>query len=110
MADRARRHPRNAPGPFYTDTGCGDCDSCRRLAPGIFEHDVAGAYSYVKRQPATPGEVAAARQAMRQCATGAIGDDGDREAPPPATAGPPANAPAPPRSILARIAAALGLR
>lgn len=110
MADPSRRHPKNAPGPFYTDTGCGDCDSCRRLAPGIFEHDVAGGYSYVKRQPGTPAEVAAARQAMRQCATGAIGDDGDRPVAAPAPAPPPAPPAAPPRSFLARLAAALGLR
>ncbi len=108
MADRRDRNPKNAPGRFYTDRSCRDCDSCRRLAPGIFEHDVAGGYSYVKRQPATPGEIAAATQAKKQCGTGAIGDDGEGPPEPPAAREKPAE-PAARKGLLARIAEALGL-
>lgn len=111
MADRNDRNPKNAPGRFYTDSSCRDCDSCRRTAPGIFEHDVAGGYSYVKRQPVTPGEVAAAMQARKLCATEAIGDDGEGEAAPPARipAAKEESRAEPRRGFFARLASALGL-
>ncbi len=111
MADHNDRHPKNAPGRFYTDSSCRDCDSCRRTAPGIFEHDVAGGFSYVKRQPATPGEVAAAMQAKKLCGTGAIGDDGDAGEGTPASVRAAEEAPRTARreGFFARLAAALGL-
>jgi ferredoxin len=56
MADRDDRYPKNVPGKYFTDTQCADCDACRQTAPGIFERDDEGGYSYVVRQPETPEE------------------------------------------------------
>ncbi len=71
MASLARRYPDNAPGDFYVDTTCIDCDACRRIAPGLF----AGAadHSYVERQPADEAERRRALMALVACPTGSIG-------------------------------------
>src|SRR6187549_3699776 len=49
MADLRKRLAGNAPGEFYVDSSCIDCDLCRQIAPGVF-HD-AGDASIVQRQP-----------------------------------------------------------
>jgi ferredoxin len=66
----------NAPGRFYVDSTCVDCDLCRSLAPATFRRDDATGYSFVHRQPVTPEETAAAEDAVRSCPTESIGDDG----------------------------------
>ncbi|MBN8247615.1 MAG: ferredoxin [Verrucomicrobia bacterium] len=76
MANRNDRHPANVPGAYYVDDTCTDCDLCRSLAPQFFlRHEESGS-SYVHRQPVTPEEVAAAEEALRQCPTDTIGNDG----------------------------------
>ncbi len=35
MADPKKRRPENAPGDFYVDAACIDCDTCRWLAPDL---------------------------------------------------------------------------
>ncbi len=74
MAQRAARRQGNAPGPWFVDSACIDCDVCRQLAPGIF--DEAGAGSVVARQPADPLEKRRAFQALVACPVGAIGATG----------------------------------
>lgn len=72
------RHPRwpeNVPGRFWVDEQCIDCDVCRDIAPATFGREDRGAHSFVRRQPATPDELAAAAEAMAECPVGAIGED-----------------------------------
>jgi glyoxylase-like metal-dependent hydrolase (beta-lactamase superfamily II)/ferredoxin len=75
MADPRRRHPANAPGAWFVDTTCIDCDACRQLAPGVFDGTGLG-QSAVARQPATADEERAAERALVACPTASIGAQG----------------------------------
>jgi glyoxylase-like metal-dependent hydrolase (beta-lactamase superfamily II)/ferredoxin len=74
MADSALRLPANAPGGVFVDRTCIDCDTCRHLAPAVF--DRAAGRSYVRNQPQTSEELAATLRAVVACPVGAIGDEG----------------------------------
>lgn len=76
MAILAERLTTNAPGPYYVDGSCIDCDQCRAMAPDFFGRDEENGFSFVRRQPVTAEEVAAVEEAASQCATGSIGNDG----------------------------------
>jgi len=82
MADPRDRYPDNAPGRFYVDTQCIDCDVCRVTAPDNFRREEDKGYSFVSRQPQTPEEEAACREAMDSCPVEAIGSDGETAAAP----------------------------
>ncbi|HYM59798.1 MAG TPA: MBL fold metallo-hydrolase [Thermoanaerobaculia bacterium] len=71
MAQLAARLPTNAPGDFYVDSSCIDCDACRQIAPGVF-HDT-GEQSAVYHQPDTAEELLAAQKALIACPTSSIG-------------------------------------
>lgn len=71
MANPRRRHPKNAPGPWFVDDTCIDCDASRQCAPDLFG-EVDG-QSVVIRQPRSPDEMVAAARAMLACPTGSIG-------------------------------------
>src|SRR5215472_14901518 len=71
MAERSRSVAENAVGSFFVDSTCIDCDTCRQLAPAIF--DDAGDHSYVKLQPRNDLEQRAALQALVSCPTASIG-------------------------------------
>jgi glyoxylase-like metal-dependent hydrolase (beta-lactamase superfamily II)/ferredoxin len=71
MADRARSLPENVPGPFFVDTTCIDCDTCRQLAPAVFGE--TGEFSFVRSQPRDRQEEQAAYRALVACPTGSIG-------------------------------------
>ena len=71
MADRALRVLENVDGPFFVDSTCIDCDTCRQLAPATFADQ--GEYSYVRRQPRSPEEQRAALRALVACPSGSIG-------------------------------------
>lgn len=68
----------NVPGKFYVGDCCTDCDLCRETAPSNFARNDEGGYSFVKKQPETPEEDAACREAMEGCCTETIRDDGDQ--------------------------------
>ena len=76
MATLAEKLPLNVAGRFYVDSTCIDCDQCRADAPDFFDRDGDTGTSFVKRQPATAEEVALVEQAVANCATASIGDDG----------------------------------
>jgi glyoxylase-like metal-dependent hydrolase (beta-lactamase superfamily II)/ferredoxin len=65
------RYPDNAPGEFFVDRSCIDCDTCTRVAPGLF----AGAddHSFVARQPRSDAERRRALMALVACPTASIG-------------------------------------
>lgn len=71
MADPQKIVSSNAPGNFFVDTTCINCDTCRQLAPTTFQD--AGEYSSVFHQPETDEEVLAATRALLCCPTGSIG-------------------------------------
>src|SRR5271156_6478096 len=71
MADIKKRLPTNVNGEFFVDSTCINCDTCRQLAPEVFED--AGETSYVKTQPRSPQEVRDAVRAILACPTGSIG-------------------------------------
>ncbi|MGZ5440745.1 MAG: MBL fold metallo-hydrolase [Thermoanaerobaculia bacterium] len=71
MADPALRLPENAPGDFFVDSTCIDCDACRIFAPTVFSDE--GERSFVFHQPASDEEVLAAQKALISCPTASIG-------------------------------------
>ena len=71
MADRAQCVPENVEGPFFVDSTCIDCDTCRQIAPATFGE--TGEFSYVQRQPRDAAERRAAFRALVACPTGSIG-------------------------------------
>ncbi len=75
MPNLLERLSRNAPGPFYVDASCTDCDLCRSLAPEFFHRDDDTGYSFVYRQPITPDEIAQADDALTSCPSESIGRD-----------------------------------
>lgn len=74
MADPALRLAANAPGRFFVDSDCTDCDTCRCIAPDLFERNDQDGFSYVARQPADDDEVEEAYEAMDRCPAAAIGE------------------------------------
>jgi ferredoxin len=75
-ADPNARVTENAPGPFYVDSTCIDCDVCRDAAPENFTRSFMRAYSYVSKQPESETERAACQAALKDCPVDAIGEDG----------------------------------
>jgi glyoxylase-like metal-dependent hydrolase (beta-lactamase superfamily II)/ferredoxin len=71
MASPAERLPDNVPGNFYVDRTCIDCDTCRRIAPSVFEE--GDGHSYVASQPETSEERHRALMALVACPTASIG-------------------------------------
>jgi ferredoxin len=77
MARRTDKVAENAPGKFYVDSQCIDCDVCRVTAPANFQRHAENPYSYVFHQPSSPEEQAQCEEAMDSCPVEAIGSDGE---------------------------------
>jgi ferredoxin len=77
MANKYDKNPGNAPGPFYVDSTCIDCDLCRTTDPATFQRNDEAGVTVVYRQPVTAEEIALAGEAMNGCPTDSIGCDGD---------------------------------
>ncbi|MGB3299010.1 MAG: MBL fold metallo-hydrolase [Phormidesmis sp.] len=73
MAHLKDRRSQNVEGNFYLDSSCIDCDTCRWLAPDIY--DRADGQSVVHHQPASKAERVAALEALLACPTGSIGTE-----------------------------------
>ncbi len=71
------RIPENAPGQFYVDQSCTDCEACRVTAPAVFKRNNDTGYSYVFKQPSTPEELDATIEALEGCPHESIHMDGD---------------------------------
>src|SRR5262245_13958637 len=78
MADPARRHPANVPGPWFVDRSCINCDVSRQCAPWMFGE--ADDQAVVVRQPAGPDEEREAMRALLACPTASIGVAGEKPA------------------------------
>lgn len=77
MANPRLAFPDNAPGEFFVDRRCIDCDNCRSLAPELFaQRPPTGAddgYAYVRRQPGSVRERQQAIAALAVCPVQCIG-------------------------------------
>jgi glyoxylase-like metal-dependent hydrolase (beta-lactamase superfamily II)/ferredoxin len=71
MAHVANRRSENIDGDLYVDSTCIDCDTCRWMAPTVF--DRFGEMSAVYHQPIDPQERLQAMQALLSCPTASIG-------------------------------------
>jgi len=71
MATLERKRTENTPGNFYVDSSCIDCDTCRWVAPEVFNRQ--SSQSAVYDQPATTQEELVAMQALLACPTASIG-------------------------------------
>jgi len=72
VARPAESSPENVPGDLFVDSSCIACDTCRRVAPGLFgggEDEPA----FVARQPVTALEDRRALMALVACPVSAIG-------------------------------------
>jgi glyoxylase-like metal-dependent hydrolase (beta-lactamase superfamily II)/ferredoxin len=71
MAHVANRRSENIDGDIYVDNTCIDCDTCRWMAPTVFDRQ--NEMSAVYHQPIDPNERLQAMQALLSCPTGSIG-------------------------------------
>jgi glyoxylase-like metal-dependent hydrolase (beta-lactamase superfamily II)/ferredoxin len=71
MAQLQQRRPENTAGNFYVDQTCIDCDTCRWMAPSVFNR--TGEMSAVYHQPDNEREQLLAMQALLACPTASIG-------------------------------------
>ena len=71
MATLQQKRAENIEGNFYVDSSCIDCDTCRWVAPEVFNRQAS--QSAVYHQPATKQEEIEAMQALLACPTASIG-------------------------------------
>jgi len=79
MARPVDRNPGGAPGDWFVDTRCIDCDASRQLAPDLL--DRVDGLTVFRRQPETEDEIAAAWRAALVCPTLSIGNLAQRRPP-----------------------------
>ena len=79
MADPRKKLQQNVPGEFFVDSTCINCDTCRQLAPEVFDESDDD-YSFVNTQPESETEVRRALRALLACPTGSIGTAGENRA------------------------------
>jgi glyoxylase-like metal-dependent hydrolase (beta-lactamase superfamily II)/ferredoxin len=72
MAALAKRLLTNAPGEFFVDATCIDCDTCNWVAPDAFD-DGGDGHSRVHTQPGDAAGRLRAEMALLACPVGAIG-------------------------------------
>ncbi|MFW2334595.1 MBL fold metallo-hydrolase [Ilumatobacter sp.] len=83
MARLDARHPAGAPGPWFVDDRCIDCDAARHVAPGLIERNPGDGVSIFVRQPETPEEIEMAWRAVDVCPTRSVGHESERRPPAP---------------------------
>lgn len=79
MALLTDKVPDSVAGTYYVDDTCIDCDLCRTIAPDHFYPNEEVGYSYVGKQPVTEEEKEICLEAMENCPTDSIGNDGEKE-------------------------------
>lgn len=79
MADLSQKWKENAPGKVFVDQTCIACDACVLTAPQNFSMHEEDGHAFVVKQPVTPEEEAACKEAMEGCPVEAIGDFGETE-------------------------------
>ena len=79
MADKNNKFSENAPGSFYVDKECINCDACILVAENHFKTNEEASFTYVYRQPKTEKEKEACQEALEACPVEAIGNDGNKD-------------------------------
>lgn len=79
MADPGQKWKDNKPGKIFVDQSCIACDACVLTAPKVFTMHEEDGHAYVIKQPETPEEIAATKEAIEGCPVEAIGNNGDEE-------------------------------
>ena len=64
---------------MFVDQSCIACDSCVLIAPKNFAMHEEDGHAFVSKQPETPDEIAACKDALDGCPVEAIGDNGSSE-------------------------------
>jgi glyoxylase-like metal-dependent hydrolase (beta-lactamase superfamily II)/ferredoxin len=75
VARISARLSENAPGDFFVDDSCIDCETCRIVAPGTFARSDRLGLSIVRRQPASREDELRAAMALVSCPTSSIGTE-----------------------------------
>ena len=75
MARLDARHDAGAPGPWFVDDRCIDCDAARQVAPGLIDRHPGDGVSFFVRQPETDDEVEMAWRAVMVCPTRSVGHE-----------------------------------
>jgi ferredoxin len=75
MANLADRVPENVKGQYYVDRSCIYCDLCVQFAPNNFKEINEMGWAAVFKQPETPEEAKACREAKESCPTESIGNN-----------------------------------
>jgi glyoxylase-like metal-dependent hydrolase (beta-lactamase superfamily II)/ferredoxin len=75
VARASARLSENAPGDFFVDDACIDCETCRVLAPRAFVRSDRLGLSVVGRQPTSGDDLLRAKMALVSCPTSAIGTE-----------------------------------
>lgn len=78
MADKSQSWKDNVPGKVFVDQTCIACDACVLAAPKNFKMHEEDGHAFVSKQPETPEEQSACKEAMEGCPVEAIGDAGDQ--------------------------------
>jgi glyoxylase-like metal-dependent hydrolase (beta-lactamase superfamily II)/ferredoxin len=73
VARLSARLSENAPGDFFVDDSCIDCETCRIVAPRVFERSERLGLSVVRHQPRSDDEALRAKMALVSCPTSSIG-------------------------------------
>jgi glyoxylase-like metal-dependent hydrolase (beta-lactamase superfamily II)/ferredoxin len=73
VARLAHRLVENAPGAFFVDDSCIDCDACRQIAPDTFRRSPRHGQSFVRAQPPAGDGETRALMAVVACPTASIG-------------------------------------
>jgi glyoxylase-like metal-dependent hydrolase (beta-lactamase superfamily II)/ferredoxin len=73
VARISARLEENAPGDFYVDEACIDCETCRTVAPRVFARSDRVGMSIVRQQPGSAEDALRAKMALVSCPTSAIG-------------------------------------
>lgn len=77
MAEKSNKYPENKDGKYYVDKECIACDACVLAAPDNFNMDEEDGHAFVTKQPQSPDEEEACREALEGCPVEAIGNDGE---------------------------------
>ena len=66
------RYAKNAPGKWYVDDSCVDCDLCKEFAISNFKRDNLDGQYYVSKQPSDQKELKQCLKAKNSCPVNAI--------------------------------------
>lgn len=75
VARTSARLSENAPGDFFVDDSCIDCETCRIVAPRTFARSDRLGLSIVRRQPASREDELRAAMALVSCPVSSIGTE-----------------------------------